>query len=61
MRPTKEGNSLLKQIRGLYEWGSWESKSFVQCGAKITQAYDSHLKQWGGFTVSMEDTAARSN
>ena len=44
--PTKEGNSLLKQIRGLYEWGSWESKSFVQ------------HKQWGGFTVSMEDYAS---
>ena len=56
--PTTEGNSLLKQIRGLYEWGSWESKSFVQCGAKITQAYDPHLKQWDGFTVSMEDYAS---
>ena len=27
-------------------------------GAKITQAYDPHLKQWDGFTVSMEDYAS---
>ena len=55
--PTKEGDDLLKKIRGLYEWGSWESKTFVQCGAKITQAYDANFKLWDGFTISMEEYA----
>ena len=40
---------MLKQVQGLYDWGT--------CGAKITQAYDQRLKQWAGFTVSMEDYA----
>ena len=52
------GQTLLKQIKGLYEWGAWETKAFTQCGAQIVQAYDQHLKQWGGFTVSMEDYAS---
>ena len=38
--------------------GAWDTKVFTQCGAKITQAYDPLLKQWGGFTVSMEDYAS---
>ena len=29
----------------------------MQCGAKITQAYDANLKQWDGFTISMEEYA----
>lgn len=53
----KEGQHLLEHIQGLYEWGTWESKSFTQCGGKITQAYDGHLKQWGGLAVSYEDYA----
>jgi len=44
-----------EKIRRLYEWESWKSKTFMQCEAKITQAYDANLKQWDGFTVSMEE------
>jgi len=52
------GQTLLKQIKGLYEWGTWETKAFTQCGAQIVQAYAQHFKQWGGFTISMEDYAS---
>ena len=49
---------LEEKIQGLYQWGTWDTKVFTQCGAKITQAYDPLLNQWGGFTVSMEDYAS---
>ena len=55
--PNRRGKTILNQIQGLYEWGTWETKLFTQCGANITQAYDQRLLQWGGVTVSMEDYA----
>ena len=57
LRLRNDGQTLLKGIKSLYEWGTWETKSFTQCGAQIVQAYDQHLKQWGGFTISMEEYA----
>lgn len=56
--PKREGRALLKQIQGLFQWETWESKAFTQCGAKITQAYHQHLTQWGGFTVLVEEYAS---
>ena len=45
-------------IARVYQWSTWDTKVFTQCGAKITQAYDPLLKQWGDFPVSMEDYAS---
>ena len=28
------GQDIFQKVSNLYEWGTWESKSFVQCGAK---------------------------
>ena len=55
--PNRRDKTILNLIQGLCEWGTCKSKVFTQCSAKITQAYDQHLKQWGGSTVSMEDYA----
>ena len=49
------GQDIFQKVSNLYEWGTWESKSFVQCGAKITQAYDRRTQTWGGFEISFAD------
>ena len=54
----RKGKTLREKIQGLYQWGTWDTKVFTQYGAKITQAYDQQLQQWGDFTVSMEDYAS---
>ena len=54
----RKGKTLQEKIQGLYQWGTSDTKVFTQCGTNITQAYDQLLKQWGGFTVSMEDYAS---
>lgn len=40
----KDGDSihedLIKQIKGRFNWGSWEKSTFVQCGTKIIQKPD---------------------
>ena len=55
---SRKGKTLQEKTQGLYQWGTWDTKVFTQCGAKITQAYDPLLTQCGGFTVSMEDYAS---
>ena len=32
-----EGEEAFSQVRGLYEWGTWETDSFLQCGVRVTQ------------------------
>ena len=49
--------TFLKKFKDLYERAAWYRKALTQCGAKTEQVYVRHLKQWGGFTVSMEDYA----
>ena len=44
-------------INNLYEWGTWESRVFAQCGARITQANDKHTRTWGGFEISFAEYA----
>ena len=44
-------------INNLYEWGTWESRVFTQCGARITQAYDKHPRTWSGFEISFTEYA----
>jgi len=40
----KDGDSihedLIKQIKGRFNWGSWQKSTFVQCGTKIIQKPD---------------------
>ena len=44
-------------INNLYEWGTWESRVFKQCGARVTQAYDKHTRTWRGFWISFTEYA----
>ena len=38
------GKHVFDSINNLYEWRTWESRVFTQCGARITQAYDKHTR-----------------
>ena len=42
------GKHVFHRINNLYEWGTWESRVFTQCDARITQAHDKHTRTWGG-------------
>ena len=47
----------LEDLYAAYEWGSWESRDFVQCGTRIQQEYDSLHDRWGRIHLSMYDYA----
>ena len=47
-------------INNLYEWGTWESRVFRQCGARTTQANDKHTNTWGGFEMSFTEYEKRN-
>ena len=49
------GKRIFDGINNLYECGTWESRVFTQCGARITQAYDKHTKTWGGLEISFTE------
>ena len=48
-------------INNLCEWGTWESRVFTQCGARITQAYDKHTNTWSGFEISFAEYEKRNH
>ena len=37
-------------------WGTWESRVFTQCGARITQAYDKHTRTWADLGSVSQNT-----
>eukprot|EP00959_Pyramimonas_sp_CCMP1952_P232705 4863240-Pyramimonas_sp.AAC.1 len=47
----------LQQLHQAYEWGSWETQDFVQCGTRIRQEYDGRTKSWGRIHLTMIDYA----
>ncbi|CAK0794151.1 unnamed protein product [Prorocentrum cordatum] len=47
----------LQQLHRAYEWGSWETQDFVQCGTWIRQEYDGRTKSWGRIHLNMNDYA----
>ncbi|CAK0839863.1 unnamed protein product [Prorocentrum cordatum] len=47
----------LQQLHRAYEWGSWETQDFVQCGTRIRQEYDGRTKSWGRIHLNMNDYA----
>ena len=49
------GKHIFDSINNLHEWGTWESRVFTQCGARITHAYDKHTRAWGGFEISFAE------
>ena len=51
------GKHVFDSINSLYEWGTWESRLFTQCGARITQAHDKHTRTLGGFEISFAENA----
>ena len=51
------GKHVFDSINNLYEWRTWESRVFAQCGARITQANDKHTRTWGGFEISFAEYA----
>ena len=51
------GKHVFVSINNLYEWRTWESRVFTQCGARITQAYDKHTRTWSGFEINFTEHA----
>ena len=49
------GTRIFGGINNPYEWRTWESRVFTQCGARTTQAYDKHTKTWSGFEISFTE------
>ncbi|CAK0852323.1 unnamed protein product [Prorocentrum cordatum] len=47
----------LQELHGAYEWGSWETQDFVQCGTRIRQEYDGRTKSRGRIHLNMVDYA----
>eukprot|EP00959_Pyramimonas_sp_CCMP1952_P050217 1049458-Pyramimonas_sp.AAC.1 len=54
---SKFATDALQRLHQAYEWGSWESQDFVQCGTRIRQEYDGRTKTWGRFHLNMVDYA----
>ena len=50
------GKRIFDGNNNLYEWGTWESRVFTQCSARITQAYDQHTETWRGFEILSQKT-----
>ena len=49
------GKRAFDGINNLYEWGTWESRVFTQCGARITHAHDKHTKTWRRVEISFTE------
>ena len=45
------GKRIFDGINNLNELGTWESRVFTQCGARVTQAYDKHTQTWDGVEI----------
>ena len=41
----------LQKLHQAYEWGSWETQDFAQCGTRIRQEFDGRSKSWGRIMV----------
>eukprot|EP00959_Pyramimonas_sp_CCMP1952_P145288 3042011-Pyramimonas_sp.AAC.1 len=47
----------LQRLHQAYEWGSWVTQDFVQCGARIRQGHDGRTKTGGRTHLNMVDYA----